>query len=51
MLLSEIKGIYHSELDLLYPAEEVDAFFYRMVEHYLDLQRFVLVVQPALTLS
>ncbi len=51
MLLSEIKAIFHSELDLLYPAEEVDAFFYRMVEHYLDLQRFVLVVQPALTLS
>jgi release factor glutamine methyltransferase len=51
MLLREIKNIFHKELDTLFPKEEVDAFFYRCVEHYLKLERFVLVVQPELTLS
>ncbi len=51
MLLREIKNIFHKELDVLFPKEEVDAFFYRCVEHYLKLERFVLAVQPELTLS
>ncbi|WP_067035829.1 peptide chain release factor N(5)-glutamine methyltransferase [Allomuricauda sp. CP2A] len=51
MLLREIKNIFHKELDEIYPIEEVDAFFYRCVEHYLKLERFVLAVQPQLTLG
>lgn len=51
MLLREIKNIFHKELDEIYPIEEVDAFFYRCVEHYLKLERFVLAVQPQLTLN
>ncbi|MBO0322502.1 peptide chain release factor N(5)-glutamine methyltransferase [Muricauda sp. CAU 1633] len=51
MLLREIKNIFHKELDGLFPAEEVDTFFYRCVEHYLKLERFVLAVQPELTLT
>ena len=46
MQLSEIKNIFHLELDTLYPKGEVDAFFYRMLEHYLGLERFILVMQP-----
>ncbi|MEM8765738.1 MAG: peptide chain release factor N(5)-glutamine methyltransferase [Bacteroidota bacterium] len=51
MLLSEIKTIFHAELDHLYPKEEVDHFFYLSIEHYLRLERFVLVMQPQLTLT
>ncbi|MFD2098369.1 peptide chain release factor N(5)-glutamine methyltransferase [Flagellimonas iocasae] len=51
MLLREIKHIFHKELDALFPIEEVDAFFYRCVEHYLKLERFVLAVRPELTLT
>ncbi|MEO9511351.1 MAG: peptide chain release factor N(5)-glutamine methyltransferase [Flavobacteriaceae bacterium] len=51
MLLKEIKTIFHQELDILYPEEEVNAFFYRLIEHYLKLERFVLVLQPNLTIS
>ncbi|SIS65731.1 release factor glutamine methyltransferase [Zobellia uliginosa] len=51
MVLKEIKHIYHKELDGLYPKEEVDSFFYLLIEHYLQLQRFVLAVQPNLTLT
>ena len=46
MLLKEIKDIFHKELHDLYPREEVDSFFYRCVEHYLGVGRFVLVLHP-----
>ncbi|WP_420602055.1 peptide chain release factor N(5)-glutamine methyltransferase [Flagellimonas sp.] len=51
MLLREIKTIFHKELDGIYPTEEVDTFFYWTIEHYLKLERFVLVLQPNLTLT
>ncbi|MBT8185556.1 MAG: peptide chain release factor N(5)-glutamine methyltransferase [Eudoraea sp.] len=51
MLLKEIKQIFHKELDTLYPRDEVDSFFYILIEHYLDLDRFVLVINPELTIS
>ena len=51
MLLREIKTIFHNELGKIYPKEEIDSFFYRCIEHYLKLERFVLAVQPGLTLT
>lgn len=51
MLLKEIKTIFHQELDIIYPKEEVDTFFYRLIEHYLKLNRFVLVLQPNLAIT
>ncbi|WP_276167128.1 peptide chain release factor N(5)-glutamine methyltransferase [Zobellia alginiliquefaciens] len=51
MVLKEIKNIYHKELDELYPKEEVDSFFYLLIDHYLQLERFVLALQPNLTLT
>lgn len=51
MLLKEIKNIYHLELDPLFPQEEVDSFFYLVIDHYLGLERFVLAMQPNLVVS
>lgn len=51
MLLREIKNIFHKELDEIYPKEEVDSFFYMLIECYLNLGRFVLVMQPELIIS
>jgi len=51
MQLKEIKNIFHKELDQSYPKEEVDSFFYMLIEHYLGLERFVLVMQPNLVVS
>lgn len=51
MLLKEIKNIFHKELGKTYPKEEIDSFFYRCIEHYLKLERFVLAIQPGLTLT
>lgn len=48
MLLKEIKNIYHLELDSLFPKEEVDSFFYMVIDHYLGLEKFVLVMEPNL---
>ncbi|MEZ4970521.1 MAG: peptide chain release factor N(5)-glutamine methyltransferase [Flavobacteriaceae bacterium] len=51
MLLKEIKNIYHIELAPLFPQEEVDSFFYLVIDHYLGLERFVLALQPNLVVS
>ena len=51
VLLREIKIIFHKELDSIYATEEVDSFFHLCVEHYLQLGRFVLVLQPDLVLT
>lgn len=51
MLLREIKNIFHKELDEIYPKEEVDSFFYMLIEHHLNLERFVLAMQPELLIS
>ncbi|MCM4172920.1 peptide chain release factor N(5)-glutamine methyltransferase [Arenibacter sp. TNZ] len=48
MLLKEIKNIYHLELDSLFPKEEVDSFFYMVIDHYMGLEKFVLVMEPNL---
>ncbi|MHA7831456.1 MAG: peptide chain release factor N(5)-glutamine methyltransferase [Flagellimonas sp.] len=51
MLLKEIKDIFHKELGEIYPKEEIDSFFYSCIEHYLKLERFILAIQPGLTLT
>ncbi|SHI94756.1 peptide chain release factor N(5)-glutamine methyltransferase [Pseudozobellia thermophila] len=51
MQLKEIKNIFHKELGSLYPPEEVNSFFYLLIEHYLGMERFVLALQPNLTVS
>ncbi|TMM53618.1 peptide chain release factor N(5)-glutamine methyltransferase [Maribacter algarum] len=51
MLLREIKNIFHTELDSLYPKEEVDSFFYMLIEDQLKLERFILAMEPNLIIS
>ncbi len=51
MLLREIKNIFHKELDALYPKEEVNSFFYLLIGHYFNLERFVLAMQPNYIIS
>jgi release factor glutamine methyltransferase len=50
-MLREIKNIFHTELDTLYGKEEVSSFFYLVIEHYFDLERFVLALQPDLLIT
>lgn len=46
MKLREIREIYHRELDDLYPREEVNSFFYLLLEEFFGLNRFALVLDP-----
>ena len=51
MLLKDIKEIYHKELDINYPKEEVDSMFYLMIEHFLGLERFILAIDPQIVIT
>ncbi len=51
MQLQEIKNIFHNELDEIYGKEEVNSFFYLIIEHYLKLERFILAIEPQLVVS
>ena len=46
MQLKEIKIIFHEELIGIYPKEEIDSFFHMFMEHYLNMERFALVLHP-----
>ena len=51
MVLKEILDIYHKELDELYGRNEVDSFFNILIEHYLDIKRIHLVLNPEYVIS
>ncbi|MBR9915969.1 MAG: peptide chain release factor N(5)-glutamine methyltransferase [Algicola sp.] len=46
MRLRTILDIYHKELDALYGKQEVDSFFNLLIDHYLQLKRIHIVVDP-----
>ena len=50
MLLKDFHNIFHKELDAIYGKDEVDSFFFLCTDHYLDLPRFQLVLQPEFTI-
>ncbi|WP_343067623.1 peptide chain release factor N(5)-glutamine methyltransferase [Winogradskyella flava] len=51
MLLRDLKSIFHEELDQIYGKEEVDSFFFLCTEHYLNLPRFQVALEPEFTLT
>ncbi len=51
MKLRDIKDIFWQELQPYYPREEVNSFFYQLVEHYLGVERFILVLDPGYRIS
>lgn len=51
MYLKEIKNIFHLELDPIYSPEEVNSFFYMLIEHFLGLERFILALEPNLIIT
>ena len=51
MLLKDLQYIYHKELDAIYGKEEVNSFFFLCNEHYLNLPRFQLALQPEFTMN
>lgn len=47
----DLKQIFHKELDEIYGKDEVASFFYLCLEHYLDVPRIQLSLEPEFTLS
>lgn len=47
----DLKHIFHKELDTIYGKDEVRSFFYMCLEHYLDVPRIQLSLEPEFTLS
>lgn len=46
MKLAAVRELFHKELQPLYPREEVETFFGMLLEHYLGVNRFLLVARP-----
>ncbi len=51
MLLKEIQNIYHKELDAIYGINEVDSFFYILIEHYFNLPKYITSLEPGYVIS
>ncbi|MDH3382016.1 MAG: peptide chain release factor N(5)-glutamine methyltransferase, partial [Flavobacteriaceae bacterium] len=51
MKLKETKEIFQKELAGLYDVEEIDSFFYMLMEFYLGLKRISLALKPELSYS
>ncbi|WP_158851503.1 peptide chain release factor N(5)-glutamine methyltransferase [Algibacter sp. L1A34] len=48
MKLKDIKNKFHQELDNLFPLEEVDSFFYMLIEAYYKISRLNLAMDSSL---
>ena len=46
MRLKDLKDIFHKELDIIYGEEEVNSFFFMLIEDFYDIHRIELALQP-----
>ncbi|SDI20704.1 peptide chain release factor N(5)-glutamine methyltransferase [Winogradskyella thalassocola] len=51
MLLKDLQIIFHKELDVIYGEDEVNSFFYLCTEHYLNVPRIQLTLEPEFTIT
>ncbi|WP_369995811.1 peptide chain release factor N(5)-glutamine methyltransferase [Winogradskyella sp.] len=47
----DLKHIYHKELDSIYGKNEVESFFFLCTEHYLNVPRIQLTLEPEFTFT
>ena len=51
MKLKEIQELFHKELDSIYEKEEVDNFFFLLIDEYYDVHRIEIAIQPETTIN
>jgi len=51
MVLKELQNIFHIELDAIYGNDEVDSFFFLCTEHFLNVPRIQLTLNPGLAIT
>ncbi|WP_155087179.1 peptide chain release factor N(5)-glutamine methyltransferase [Winogradskyella ouciana] len=47
----DLKHIFHKELDVIYGKNEVESFFFLCTEHYLNIPRIQLTLEPEFTFT
>lgn len=47
MILKAIQNTFHKELDAMYPKEEVDSFFFILIDFYYGVSRMQLALDPS----
>lgn len=51
MILKDIQNIFHKKLDGNYSANEVNSFFYLLIEHHFDLPKYITALEPDYIIS
>ena len=51
MVLKELQNIFHIELDAIYGKDEVNSFFFLCTEHYLNVPRIQLTLEPEFAIT
>ncbi len=51
MKLKDIQNIFHKELDVIYGKDEVDSFFFMLIDDYFNIFRIELALQPELSIT
>jgi len=51
MRLKDIQDIFHKELDFIYDSEEVDSFFFMLLDDYFNIFRIELALKPELSIT
>ena len=51
MKLKDIQNIFHRELDSIYEKEEVNSFFFILIEYYYNFSRIQLALDPGFTIT
>ena len=51
MRLKEVQNIFHEKLDAVYDKNEIDSFFFILSEHYYNVSRIQLAINPNCTID
>jgi len=51
MILKDIQNVFHKELDGIYGSNEVDSFFYMLIEAYFNLPKYITALEPNYVIS
>ncbi|WP_296383756.1 peptide chain release factor N(5)-glutamine methyltransferase [Winogradskyella sp.] len=51
MLLKDLQNIFHTELDAIYGKVEVNSFFFLCIEHYFNMPRIQLALEPEFAIT
>jgi len=51
MRLLDLKSIFHKELTCIYSSDEVDTFFYLIIDSYFNVPKFHLALHPELSIT